>query len=353
MGTKLVLDRKLITNWRDRTKLLLGGIAVAALSVGMLVTGPAPAQAAESPPGTTQVPEGVSVAAYELSRVNDSGDVIDNRAPGPGSTFFASYIIRNTSAEPVTVVGFESAFFVRMHPNRQGDLPDDYCMQFFETRNFDDRQSYPQVVEPDDAVIIHDNTTHHYLYTPDNPSNACQQASFMFGAPIFQTTETVTAQEPEWREATCDASAAVIIPDARGVQYELDGEPVDEGTYEVAADAEVTVMASADEDFEIPDTDVVDWAHAFTAPDCDDEGGTGENGDDGTGNDGASDAADSSSDDAAVTAATTGGGHATLSTLPATGGNDSPLPWVTGLAAMLLGLGLITRQLLTAVPKHK
>lgn len=157
--------------------------AAIGLIVGLLAATPANAA-----PG--DVPEGVEVAPKMLYRVDESGAVTGSGPVGPGQTFFAVYEVRNTTDAPVTVTGFEVDFWFTMHPTRQGGLPDDHCLQFFEARSFPDRQfqqSYPLVVLPGDTVELYDNTTYHYIQ--GLVSNECQGGSFSFGAPVFLETE--------------------------------------------------------------------------------------------------------------------------------------------------------------------
>lgn len=338
---------------------LTGAIGALSLAIGALFGAPALAQATDQPAPEVppsvgsisaqatawQLPDGVQRVGQTLFHVDDDGEVTGTGAVAPGRTFFYAFQLENTGSEPVTVIGFEPNFVFEMHPDRQGDLPDDHCLQFIETRDFEDRQTYPQAIEPGETLAFADNETYHYIHDRENPSNECQQASFFFGPPVFETLESVTAVQPEWREASCDASAAVVIPEVEGVRYALDGEHAAGGAHDVAADAEATVTASAVDGFQLPEDGTIEWSHAFTAPDCADGGGrnpgNGADGGDGDPGNGADDSGDASGSDENTGPAVTTAGGAGSTALAATGGSDSPFLWMAALGAIALGGALL------------
>lgn len=161
--------------------LAFAGILTTATSVFL---GATPAQA--DPLATSGAPEGVDFRPKLLYHLDNDGGIIGSGPVGPGRTFFAVFEVRNTSDVPVTVTGFTPSFWFIMNPARQGSLPDDYCLQFFETRTFPQRdlqQSYPLVLLPGESVDLYDHMTYHYIHGP--VSNECQGGSFTFGSPTF------------------------------------------------------------------------------------------------------------------------------------------------------------------------
>ncbi|MGO3146041.1 MAG: hypothetical protein ACTIJ6_00005 [Leucobacter sp.] len=171
---------------RAPKRLLSAFLLAAALVVSSVAfSGTAPARA-------EGLPEGVTPAGQALFWVDEAGAVFKSGPVSPGKTFFAGSRFQNASEAPITVTGFESNFVFTMHPDRQGDFPLDHCMQFFETRSFDDRerqQTYPIVIEPGETATLYDNMTYHYIYGP--PSNECQQGSVSFGHPLFGSEEPI------------------------------------------------------------------------------------------------------------------------------------------------------------------
>lgn len=178
---------------KDRRKVERGGrrllavVAAVAAVIGMVglpvVTAPTAAQAAG--PMSWELPEGVNRVGQALVRLDADGNSIGTDYAAPGRTFHYAFLLENTTDEAVTVTGFESNFTIRMHPNRQADFPIDHCMEFIEIRDFGERQSFPVVIEPGETVQINDNVAYHYIWGP--PSNECQQASYYFGPPLFET----------------------------------------------------------------------------------------------------------------------------------------------------------------------
>lgn len=166
--------------FRPHLLMLIGVTMIGACSL----LGVAPAQAAQL--SMNGAPEGVDFGPRSLYHVDGNGGVIGSGPVGPGRTFFAVFEIRNSSDQPVTVTGFTPSFGFIMNPIRQGGLPDDHCLQFFDMLDIPQRdfqQSYPLVVLPGESVDIYDNMTYHYVHGP--VSNECQGGSFMFGSPTF------------------------------------------------------------------------------------------------------------------------------------------------------------------------
>lgn len=236
-------------------------------------------------PPAWEMPDGVTRVAQTLFRVDDAGEVIGTGPVSPGRTFFYAFALHNASDAPVTVTGFASNFTVVMDPARQGDLPDDHCMQFFETRDFATRMDYPRVIAPGETVQFADDATYHYVRGP--VSNECQNARFFFGPPQFHTApvlEEAVPAAPIWRDETCAAgaggtvSAAVTIPEAIGARYLLDGVEALPGVHEIAAPAKVEVTAVPMEGYAFPAGAATAWSHDFSAAECRTEGPGGDAG---------------------------------------------------------------------------
>src|SRR5690606_8142179 len=111
------------------------------------------------------LPDGVTRSNHALFRLDDDGSFSPGSA-SPGSTFFYGFELTNSGAEPVTVTGFNSNFVFQMHPSRQGDYPDDHCMQFIEEREPNHRTTYPITINPGEALTLFDSRIYHYVYGP-------------------------------------------------------------------------------------------------------------------------------------------------------------------------------------------
>ncbi|XBH20494.1 hypothetical protein V5R04_09585 [Jonesiaceae bacterium BS-20] len=225
----------------------------------------APAQAHGNDPRNWDLPAGVVRSNQTLSWTASNGNS-GFGGVAPGRTFFYLFELRNDGSEAVTVTGFNSNFVFQMHPDRQGDFALDHCKQFIEDVPGPDRQSFPVVIQPGQAVTISDNATYHYIYGP--PSNECQNASFFFGPPVFLTVEQVVPEAPVWHEATCDAGASVVIPEITGVTYAINGTNVDAGQHTITEPQEVTVTAGANDGYEFPAQTITQWQHNVAAPEC-------------------------------------------------------------------------------------
>lgn len=81
--------------------------------------------------------------------------------------------------------------------------------------------------------------------------------------PVVAPTEA-TAVEPTTEDpASCTVKPYVLIADTEGVQYLVNGEPVNAGRYEYAYGATVTVTAQAKDGYQLTNPD---WSAEFTSP---------------------------------------------------------------------------------------
>lgn len=76
----------------------------------------------------------------------------------------------------------------------------------------------------------------------------------------------VVPAEVTFIDPTCDDLGSYTIPEAENVDYLVDGEVVDAGTYEVENGTSVTVTAEAHEDYYIGDEVTDSWTNEFNAP---------------------------------------------------------------------------------------
>src|SRR5699024_6152594 len=74
---------------------------------------------------------------------------------------------------------------------------------------------------------------------------------------------TVDPEAPTFTDEPGTADDTVTIPDVEGVQYLIDGEAADAGTYPAAG--EVTVTAEPLEGYEFADDATTEWSHTFDA----------------------------------------------------------------------------------------
>lgn len=180
-------------------------VAVAAV-IGMVgfraVTAPTAAQAAA--PMSWELPDGVNRVGEVLSPLDAEGNTTGSGPAAPGRTFRYAFLLENSTDEAVTVTGFDSNFTIRMRPNRQADLPIDHCMEFIEIRDFGERQSFPVVIEPGEAVQINDNET-----DTDTDTDTDDGVGAGPGGTESESPEVGAAPTPPSRVETASASTSV------------------------------------------------------------------------------------------------------------------------------------------------